>query len=143
MAGWKNRAAGWFIDREFFMRANGQVRFLKLSAQLQRRVAGTVASVVGLWLVVTLGMAINQLSVSAQRMALTEQEAKVESAEERVANYRGYFRDQGLTVEQIFVSGGPTAVMALVSGNIPGGGGVQPMQTLKLSSKFKSLMITS
>jgi len=36
----------------------------------------------------------------------------------RVANYRGYFRDQGLSVEQIFVSGGPTAVMALVSGNI-------------------------
>ncbi|HQS12555.1 MAG TPA: M23 family metallopeptidase [Sphingorhabdus sp.] len=89
MSGWKNRIAGWFIDREFFMRANGQVRFLKLSAQLQRRVAGTVASVVGLWLVVTLGMATNQLSVSAQRMALSEQEAKVESAEERVANYRG------------------------------------------------------
>ncbi len=89
MSGWKNRIAGWFIDREFFMRANGQVRFLKLSAQLQRRVAGTVASVVGLWLVVTLGMAINQLSVSAQRMALSAQEAKVESAEERVANYRG------------------------------------------------------
>jgi len=73
MSGWKNRIAGWFIDREFFMRANGQVRFLKLSAQLQRRVAGTVASVVGLWLVVTLGMAINQLSVSAQRMALSQQ----------------------------------------------------------------------
>ncbi|WP_397598098.1 M23 family metallopeptidase [Sphingorhabdus sp.] len=88
MSGWKNRIAGWFIDREFFMRANGQVRFLKLSAQLQRRVAGTVASVVGLWLVVTLGMAINQASVSAQRMALSQQEAKVESAEERVANYR-------------------------------------------------------
>ena len=88
MSGWKNRIAGWFIDREFFMRANGQVRFLKLSAQLQRRVAGTVASVVGLWLVVTLGMAINQVSVSAQRMALSQQEAKVESAEERVANYR-------------------------------------------------------
>ncbi len=88
MSGWKNRIAGWFIDREFFMRANGQVRFLKLSAQLQRRVAGTVASVVGLWLVVTLGMAINQVSVTAQRMALSQQEAKVESAEERVANYR-------------------------------------------------------
>jgi murein DD-endopeptidase MepM/ murein hydrolase activator NlpD len=88
ISGWKNRIAGWFIDREFFMRANGQVRFLKLSAQLQRRVAGTVASVVGLWLVVTLGMAINQLSVTAQRMALSQQEAKVESAEERVANYR-------------------------------------------------------
>ena len=89
MAGWKNRAAGWFIDREFFMRANGQVRFLKISARLQRRAAGTLASVLGLWLVVTFGMAINQATLSAQRVALNEQEAKVESAEERVASYRG------------------------------------------------------
>jgi NitT/TauT family transport system substrate-binding protein len=36
----------------------------------------------------------------------------------RVANSRGYFRDQGLGVESIFVRGGPTAVTALVSGNI-------------------------
>lgn len=56
---------------------------------MQRRVAGTVALVVGAWLVVTLGMAINQISVSFERMALSEKEAKVESAEERVANYRG------------------------------------------------------
>ncbi|WP_300038245.1 M23 family metallopeptidase [Sphingorhabdus sp.] len=89
MSGWKNRAAGWFIDREFFMRANGQVRFLKISARLQRRAAGTLASVLGLWLLVTFGMAINQVTLSAQRLALDEQEAKVESAEERVASYRG------------------------------------------------------
>jgi hypothetical protein len=80
MSGWKNRIAGWFIDREFFMRANGQVRFLKISAQLQRRTAFTLASVIGVWLLVTFGMAINQMTVSAQRLALTEQEAKVESA---------------------------------------------------------------
>ena len=89
MSGWTDRIAGWFIDREFFMRANGQVRFLKISAQVQRRVAGTVACVIGLWLVVTLGMAINQVTVSAQRLALSAQEAKIESAEERVASYRG------------------------------------------------------
>jgi len=89
MSGWKNRIAGWFIDREFFMRANGQVRFLKISAQFQRRVAGTFALVIGIWLVVTLGMAIDQISMTAQRMALSQQEAKIESAEERVANYRG------------------------------------------------------
>lgn len=81
--------AGWFVDREFFMRANGQVRFLKISAQMQRRVAGTVAIVVGIWLVVTLGMAINQIAVTVERMALSEKEAKIQSAEERVANYRG------------------------------------------------------
>jgi murein DD-endopeptidase MepM/ murein hydrolase activator NlpD len=89
MSGWKNRIAGWFVDREFFMRANGQVRFLKLSAQLQRRAAAILASVIGVWLVVTFGMAINHVTVTAQRLALTEQEAKVESAEERVASYRG------------------------------------------------------
>ena len=71
------------------MRANGQVRFLKISAQLQRRVAVTLTSVIGAWLLVTFGMAINQMTVSAQRLALSEQEAKVESAEERVASYRG------------------------------------------------------
>lgn len=89
ISGLKNRIAGWFIDREFFMRANGQVRFLKISAQLQRRVAGTAALVVGAWLVVTLGMAVNQISVSAHSLLLSQKEAKIESAEERVANYRG------------------------------------------------------
>lgn len=89
LTGWKSQIAGWFIDREFFMRANGQVRFLKISAQLQRRVAGVTAFIVGAWLIVTLGMAVNQVSVSVERMALNEKEAKVESAEERVANYRG------------------------------------------------------
>lgn len=81
--------AGWFIDREFFMRANGQVRFLKISAQLQRRTAVTLAIVIGVWLLVTYGMAINQVTVSAQRLALSEQKAQIDSAEERVASYRG------------------------------------------------------
>lgn len=36
----------------------------------------------------------------------------------RIANSRGYFREQGLTVEQIFVRGGPIAITSLVSGNI-------------------------
>ena len=89
MTGWQNRIAGWFIDREFFMRANGQVRFLKISAQLQRRVAGILVIVVGAWLVATLGMAVNQISVSMERIALSDKAAKIESAEERVATYRG------------------------------------------------------
>ena len=87
-AGWKNRVAGWFVDREFFMRSNGQVRFIKISAKLQRRVAGAIAGVVGLWLIVTLGMMINQVSVSAERMMLTAKQEKIETAEERVAKYR-------------------------------------------------------
>lgn len=86
--GFKNRLAGWFVDREFFMRANGQVRFLKISAQLQRRVATVVASVVGVWLAVTLGMMVNQLSVSVERLALNAKQERIESDQERITKYR-------------------------------------------------------
>ncbi|MBL0922909.1 MAG: peptidoglycan DD-metalloendopeptidase family protein [Sphingomonadaceae bacterium] len=82
------------------MRANGQVRFLKISAQLQRRVAGSFALVVGAWLMVTLGMAVNQVSVSMERMALSEKEAKIESAEERVATYRGSIEEVTADLER-------------------------------------------
>lgn len=45
----------------------------------------------------------------------------------RIAIAKGFFREQGLTVEQIFVRGGPTAIAALVSGNVEFGsiGGAQ------------------
>jgi NitT/TauT family transport system substrate-binding protein len=36
----------------------------------------------------------------------------------RIAIAKGFFQEQGLTVEQIFVRGGPTAIAALVSGNV-------------------------
>jgi NitT/TauT family transport system substrate-binding protein len=36
----------------------------------------------------------------------------------RVAITKGFFKDQGLTVEPIFVRGGPTALAALISGDV-------------------------
>ncbi len=36
----------------------------------------------------------------------------------RVAMARGYFKNQGLAVEPIFIRGGPTAIAALISGNV-------------------------
>ena len=98
--GFKNRLAGFFVDREFFMRANGQVRFLRISAILQRRVAGVAASVIGVWLVVTLGMMINQVSVSVERMALNAQRERVETAEERNAKYRNSINDVAADLEK-------------------------------------------
>jgi murein DD-endopeptidase MepM/ murein hydrolase activator NlpD len=100
IAGWKDRLAGWFVDREFFMRANGQVRFIRISAQLQRRVATIAASIVGVWLVVTLGMMVNQFSVSFERMALIRKQQKIESAEERVAKYRDSMDDVAKDLEK-------------------------------------------
>lgn len=91
--GLKDRVNSWFVDREFFMRANGQVKFLKFSAKAQRRVALTAVGIVGVWGVITAGMAINQASISVERMAINSKEAKIQSAEERVAKYRDSIND--------------------------------------------------
>ncbi len=84
----KNRIADLFIDREFFMRSNGQIKFLKISARLQRVVASIIASILLLWVVATLFMAVNQYSVSIERMALIKKEARIQSKAERVAAYK-------------------------------------------------------
>ncbi len=89
----KDQLLSYFVDREFFMRSHGQVKFLKVSAKLQRRVAGGFAAIIGAWLVVTLGMAVNQASISFERLALVGKEAKVQSAQERVAKYRDSIDD--------------------------------------------------
>ncbi|MEP2990852.1 MAG: peptidoglycan DD-metalloendopeptidase family protein [Parasphingorhabdus sp.] len=82
-----------FTDREFFMRSHGQVRFLKFSATLQKRIAGAIVAVLGIWLVITLAMTVNQLTVSSERMALAEKEAQLNSTETRVAAYKDSIDD--------------------------------------------------
>ncbi len=88
VSGLKNRIAGMFIDREFFMRSNGQVKFLKISAKLQRITAIIIATIIFIWVAITLFMATNQYSVSLERMALVKEKAEIQSAEERVASYK-------------------------------------------------------
>lgn len=82
-----------FTDREFFMRSHGQVRFLKFSAQLQKRIAGAIVAILGIWLVITLAMTVNQLTISSERMALAEKEAQLNSTESRVAAYKDSIDD--------------------------------------------------
>lgn len=91
--GFKNRLAGLFTDREFFMRSGGQVKFLKISARLQRNVAMVIAGILTIWVIATLFMAANQYRVSIERMALVKKEEKIQSAEERVAAYKDSIDD--------------------------------------------------
>jgi len=79
---------GWFPDREFFMRSNGHVRFIRLSAHLQMRVAGGVAAAVLLWVVMMGWMVIAQALAAYHQVSLLEREAAVATAESRVAQYR-------------------------------------------------------
>ncbi|WOE75034.1 M23 family metallopeptidase [Alterisphingorhabdus coralli] len=82
------RLLRWFPEREFFMRAEGQVKFLKISSRLQITVFLAIFGAILLWLLTTLGMAFSQVSVSLDRMALNERQAVVADSESRVEAYR-------------------------------------------------------
>ena len=85
---WRERLAQWFPDREFFMRSQGQVRFIRLSSRLQIRLALAVAGLALFWLLSMLGMALWHAISTPDAEALLKRQAKVEKAENRVAAYR-------------------------------------------------------
>ncbi|WP_257790847.1 M23 family metallopeptidase [Porphyrobacter sp. HT-58-2] len=86
---WGERLRQWFPDREFFMRADGQVRFIKLSSKLQIRVAAAVVALVVLWLVALAVMAWGQYRAEADLASFAEQKARVAKSEERLKAYGG------------------------------------------------------
>lgn len=83
------RIRSWFPEREFFMRSQGQVRFIRISPRLQMAVAGGIAAAVLLWLGLMTATLVSQLSSAQDHAALLQREAAVASAESRVQKYRG------------------------------------------------------
>ena len=88
VGGWQQRLRSWFPDREFFMRSQGQVRFIKISARVQMVAASLVAFMVVAWLGTMATVAVSHLLQSRERTDLLNREARVESAESRVGAYR-------------------------------------------------------
>jgi len=82
------RLQRWFSDREFFMRADGQVRFIRISGKLQRRVAVIAGGLTALWLGTIVVAAGSAVIAVARQDDLRTRVARVESAEQRVAAYR-------------------------------------------------------
>lgn len=85
---WIQRLRAWFPDREFFMRSQGQVRFIKVSSRLQMTVAGAVAALLLVWLISMAAVAVASFAGTSDRLALLEREAKVAKSASRVAAYR-------------------------------------------------------
>lgn len=74
-----------FPDREFIMRSQGQVRFIKLSTKVQALGAGAVAIVLCTWLATMVGLTMTQWSQTREREALLKREAQIATAQGRVA----------------------------------------------------------
>jgi murein DD-endopeptidase MepM/ murein hydrolase activator NlpD len=83
-----NRLRSWFPDREFFMRSQGQVRFIKISSRVQMVAAAIAAGLALAWAITMASAAWTQYRAEADRLSLIEREAKVATATERVNAYR-------------------------------------------------------
>ncbi|MEO1730889.1 MAG: DUF5930 domain-containing protein, partial [Pseudomonadota bacterium] len=81
------RVRSWFPDREFFMRSDGQVRFIKISSQVQMVAAGTALAVVVGWIVSLSVMGWNQYVAEANLASFEQEKVRVESSQERLKAY--------------------------------------------------------
>jgi murein DD-endopeptidase MepM/ murein hydrolase activator NlpD len=86
--GWGSRVLSWFPDREFFMRSEGQVRFITISSRIQMAAAAIASIALVVWAVSLAVAGWSQYRATADRLSLLDREAKVATAEERVDAYR-------------------------------------------------------
>lgn len=88
----------WFPEREFFMRSQGQVRFIKISSGLQKRTAA-LALTATVAFVGSMGvMSVLQYQASIERASLMQREATVATAEDRLEAYQA---DIGAVTEDL------------------------------------------
>jgi len=100
VCGLDDRLRIWFPEREFFMRSQGQVRFIKIGTRLQAAAAGLAVFLLLGWLVTMASVAISHYISTRDRLALLDREAKVASAESRVTAYRSDLEKVAQDLEQ-------------------------------------------
>lgn len=113
----------WFPEREFFMRSQGQVRFIRISSRLQMGVAAGIAGAVLLWLIVMAATLFSQFTAARDHAALLEREAAVASAESRVKKYRGGLEGvaDDLARRQDFIEKAIEGTIGELPGDLPQG----------------------
>jgi murein DD-endopeptidase MepM/ murein hydrolase activator NlpD len=84
----RRRAGNVFRDHEIFVRTGGEVRFLRVSARAQKRVAWITGSALGVWALATVAMVGWQAYSSWQNRDLIARQQAVAAAEARVAASR-------------------------------------------------------
>jgi murein DD-endopeptidase MepM/ murein hydrolase activator NlpD len=84
---WVERLREWFPDREFFMRSQGQVRFIKISSRMQMG-AAAAAAVLALGWAGSMGvMAWNNYVAESNIASFQAEKARVASTQERLKAY--------------------------------------------------------
>jgi murein DD-endopeptidase MepM/ murein hydrolase activator NlpD len=97
---WRQRFFALFQDHEIFIRTHGNVRFLRVSAVWQKRVALIAGIVLFAWAGATLAVLVNQLLTSGERAAVAEQQAAAAASEARIAKYRDNVAETAADLEE-------------------------------------------
>jgi murein DD-endopeptidase MepM/ murein hydrolase activator NlpD len=87
-AGVIERLRTLFPEREFFMRSQGQVRFIKVSSRLQMMAVGVVGLLLLAWVSTLATVTISHVLSTHDREALLDREAEIASSASRIAAYR-------------------------------------------------------
>jgi len=135
---WAQRMEQWFPEREFFMRSQGQVRFIKISSKLQKRSAA-LALTASVAFVGSMGvMSVLQYQASVERASLMQRETTVATSEERLQAYRDNMDDVVLDLNkrQDFIE----EMMKVMPADAVEQGGVQPTDADDGSSETDELV---
>ncbi|WP_294038955.1 M23 family metallopeptidase [Sphingopyxis sp.] len=96
----RQRISALFQDHEIFIRTHGNVRFLRISAVWQKRVALIVGAVLLVWAGITLAILANQLLTSGERAEVAAKQAAAAAAEARIAKYRDRVAETAADLEE-------------------------------------------
>jgi len=77
-----------FPEREFIMRSQGQVRFVKITSRFQAIAASVAVVLLVGWATTMIVASVARFSAERDRLSLLDREARVAKAESRVQHYR-------------------------------------------------------
>ncbi len=77
-----------FPDREFIMRSQGQVRFIKISTEFQAIASTIVVALLLAWAVTMIVASAARFNAERDRISLLDREVEITKAESRVKQYR-------------------------------------------------------
>ncbi|NIJ39063.1 murein DD-endopeptidase MepM/ murein hydrolase activator NlpD [Sphingopyxis panaciterrae] len=97
---WRQRVSALFQDHEIFVRTHGHVRFLRVSAVWQKRVALIAGLVLLVWAGTMLAVLVNQLLGADERAEVAQKQAAATAAEARIAKYRDRVAETAADLEE-------------------------------------------
>ena len=96
----RQRLSALFQDHEIFVRTHGHVRFLRVSAVWQKRVALIAGLVLLAWAGATIAVLVNQLLTADERVAVAQKQAAAAASEARIAKYRDRVAETAADLEE-------------------------------------------